>query len=122
MPMMVKKREKENQGPGRIIRSRTGPDNPPLTIFSQILPKHGKCVDRLGKSLEYTTRPKERHTGTTKTPKSKQINFTRTSPLGLGDAKFTIIHWRNCLEELVPEVKESTGQGNQPDPVAGRRR
>jgi hypothetical protein len=47
-----------------------------------------------------------------------QINFTRTSPLGLGDAKFTLIHWRNCLEELVPGVKESTRQRDQPDPAA----
>jgi hypothetical protein len=87
--------------------------------LSQILPKHGKCIDRLGKSLEYTTRPKKKHTGTTKTPRSKQINFTRTSPLGLGDAKFTLIHWRNCLEELVPEVKENTRLGDQPDSAAG---
>jgi hypothetical protein len=83
------------------------------------LPKHVKCVDRPGKSLEYTTRPKERPTGKPKTPRSKQINLTRTSPLGLGDAKFTLIHWRNCLEELVPEEKESMGLEDQPDPAAG---
>jgi hypothetical protein len=118
MTMMVKKREKENS-PGRIIWSKTGPDNPPLANFSQIFPKHVKCVDRLGKSLDYTTSPKERPTGTTKTPRSKQINLTRTSPLGLEDTKFTLIHWRNCLEELVPEEKESTGLGDQPDQTAG---
>jgi hypothetical protein len=33
--------------------------------------------------------------------------------------KFTLIHWRNCLEELVPEEKESTGLEDQQDPVAG---
>jgi hypothetical protein len=57
--------------------------------------------------------------GTTRTPRSKQINFTRTSPLGLGDAKFTLSHWRNCLEELVPEVKESTRLRDQPDLAPG---
>jgi hypothetical protein len=33
--------------------------------------------------------------------------------------KFTLIHWRNCLEELVPEVKESTRLRDQPDPAVG---
>jgi hypothetical protein len=96
---------------GRIIR--------PWQIFLKSCPNHVKCVDRLGKSLEYSTRPKERPMGTTKTPRTKQINLTKTSPLGLGDAKFTLIHWRNCLEELVPEEKESTGLEDQSDPVAG---
>jgi hypothetical protein len=119
MTVMVKKGERKikNQaglsGPklGRIIR--------PWRIFSQVLPKCVKIVDRLGTSLEYTIRPKERPTGTTKTPRSKQINLTRTSPLGLGDVKFTLTHWRNCLEELDPEEKESTGLEDRPDPAAG---
>jgi hypothetical protein len=119
MTMMVKKREKENTIQAGLSGPELGQIICPRRIFSQILPKHVKCVDRLGKSLEYTTKPKERHMGTTKAPRSKQINFTRTSPLGLGDAKFTLIHWRNCLEELVPEVKESTGLGDQSDPAAG---
>jgi hypothetical protein len=38
LPRMVKKGEIK-KGPGQIIRSRTGPDNPPLTDLSQILAK-----------------------------------------------------------------------------------
>jgi hypothetical protein len=57
--------------------------------------------------------------GTTRLQDLSKINLTRTSPLGLGDAKFTLINWRNCLEELVPEEKESTSLDDRPDPTAG---
>jgi hypothetical protein len=75
-------------------------------------------MDRLGESLKYTTRPKERSKGTTRLQDLSKIN-TRTSPQGLGDAKFTLIHWRNCLEELIPEEKESTSLEDRLDPAAG---
>jgi hypothetical protein len=44
------------------------------------------------------------------------MEVARTTPLGRTG---TLIHWRNCLEELVPEIKENTSLEDRPDPAAG---